>query len=224
MKLLILWMGIFLLVPRPASGQAAGDSVRLDYDSIQDARMDRMDWRTDRRFERIEGDQDLLGGSVDTMGIILDSFRHHLERLDVEKQSQSEKLLLLGEELEATRESSRIYQEKLKVTLWISGMIILVLLSASFLVLLLYGLKTRQLLDRFRWKQKQIRKDLSGQIETQEELFLRALSVQDQKLRAELRTQKSAVKKAARKMARKTSRKTVMEAIRKFKLKKRKGS
>ena len=182
--------------------------------------MERMEWRTDRRLDRVEEYQEALDGSMDSVGIIIDNIRHHLQRLDLEKQSQSEKLLLLGEELEATRESSRDYREKLKVTLWISGIIILVLLSSSFLMLLWYGLKTRHLLDRLQWKQKQFRKEFTGELSYQEELFLRALSVQDKKIRNKL----NAAKKAARKMARKTSRKTVVEALRKFKLKKRKGS
>ena len=176
----LAWMAVLCLIPLLSWSQVPEDSLKENRDSIQDARMDRMERRTERRLDQVEGDQETFDGSIDSIGVILDSFRHHLEWLDLEEQSQSEKLLLLGEELEATRESSRIYLERLKVILWISGIVILVMLSASFVILLIYGLKTRHLLYRLRWKQKQIRKELTDQ---------------KKKIRVELKAAKKTAKK-----------------------------
>ena len=116
--------------------------MEINYDSIQDVRTNQLERRVDRRLDQIEGEQVEAVESLDSMGLILEDLLNHLEHLEQDRQLQSERLSLLQDEIEHSRESSQEYRKGLQRILWIVGSVLLILLVASFLVLLLFSLKT----------------------------------------------------------------------------------
>jgi hypothetical protein len=193
-------MVVLLLIPLPARSQAGSDSVIVNYDSIQDARMDRMDWRTDS-----------LGG-------VTDELENRLEKAEEQSVLQRERLKLLEKEIEDARRSSREYQARLRRFLWVSGTVIIFLLGLTFLILLMFGMKTRQLLERFKRNQQKVREELSGEISNQETVLMSAISAHDQrvkddlklesrKLRRRIKSEKKATEKDTRKLIKKRMRK-----------------
>ncbi len=206
----IIWTALLILIPQQGWSQVPADSVKSSYDSLQDARTERLEWRTGRQLEQLERARELSQSALDSMELMIGNLRQQAVDREVESQVLSEKLSLLGEELERTSESSRRYRKQLHQTLWITGSVLLALLVASFLIVFLYGVNTRHLLKRFRWKQKQVRKQLSAEISSQEELFLDALSQQYLQVKGELKTH------------RKKLRKEIPKIIQKMKIRKRK--
>jgi hypothetical protein len=187
------------MMPLPAWSQFQADTIRERYDSIQDARMERMEWRSNRRFNRLEEVQQAQREALDSMALVTEGLRQQLEHLERRGQIQSEKLSMLEEELESSRRSSLEYRDSLQRFLWVSGMLILLLIGLSFLILLLFGMKTRHLVERLRWKQKQVNRELAGEIEHQEKLFFGALQAQKDSLQGELKAHKRESKRTIRK-------------------------
>jgi hypothetical protein len=174
------------MMPLPAWSQFQADTIRERYDSIQDARMERMEWRSNRRFNRLEEVQQAQREALDSMALVTEGLRQQLEHLEHRGQIQSEKLSLE-------------YRDSLQRFLWVSGMLILLLIGLSFLILLLFGMKTRHLVERLRWKQKQVNRELAGEIEHQEKLFFGALQAQKDSLQGELKAHKRESKRTIRK-------------------------
>jgi hypothetical protein len=170
------------MISIPAWSQFGADSSRAGYDSIQDARMERMEWRTNRRFNLLEevlkGDREAL----DSMGLAMKSLRQQLEHLGQQGQVRSEKLSMLEEELESSRRAAQQYRDSLRRFLWISGMLIVLLIGLSFLILLLFGMKTRHLVERLRWKQKQVNRELAGELKAHRKNTKRTIKKALQKL------------------------------------------
>ena len=203
---ILLYFSIFLLpVPQIAMGQVTGDSTTIDLDSIQDARMDRMEWQTGRQVNRLNEGQARQDAALDSADQVLDALREKVSRLDRDRESQSEQLRQLEEELARTSEASRMYQEKLRNAVWISGTFLLLLLIASFLVLFVYGLKTRHLMERFRDKLKRLGRELRGELKSQKKT-----------LRSEI--------KSVNKATRRKSMKAITDSIKGLKVKKLKKS
>jgi len=183
--------------------------MEINYDSIQDVRTNQLERRVDRRMDQLEGEQMDNGESLDSMGLILEDLLNHMEHLERDKQFQSEQLSLLQDEIEHSQEASRQYRKGLQRVLWIVGSVILILLSTSFLVLLLFSLKTRSLMDRLKWKQKRLGSELKAQ---------------KKEVRRAMRSQKMEIRKGARvkkKSVRKITRKEIQKKLASFKFRKK---
>jgi len=155
-----------------------------------------LEWYTGRQLRQLEGIQDQAWASIDSIERLVTGLQHQLISQEEDNQLLSERLTMLMGELESTRESTFRYRKQLHQTLWISGSVLLFLILAGFIYLLLYEVNTRQLLERFRIKQKRVRKQLSSEISNQEELLLDALSRQYHTVRQELKAQRKKVRKA----------------------------
>jgi hypothetical protein len=158
------WLVALLMIPRMAWPQTLQDTAWAIRDSILDARMDRLEWQANRRMELMQERVDETRFQIDSIVPVLEQLHRDLTRLEQEKLAQSEMIRGLGVELEASRASSERYRERLQRTLWLSATVLLTLLFAVFIILLLYSLKTRHLLDRLNWRLEQVRKELWGQM------------------------------------------------------------
>ena len=220
------WMCIVVFLPAIVYSQEISDSAQTVRDSLQDARMDRIEWQADRRMDRFDEDQARQDGSLDSMGTGLELLLDQVEKLDRDGSFQAEQLEQLEEELERMAEASRAYQDRLRNTLWISASFLLLLLIVSFLILYVYGLNTRVLLDRFRRRQKQWRKSLSQDMDRQEEVFLDALSSQNVRIKEEMKRQRKELRAEIRsesRAARKKALKAVAKSFKGLKIKKKKS-
>ena len=89
----------------------------------------------------------------------------------------------------------------------------------TFLILLLYGVQTRQRLERVKKDQNQVRNELSEEISSQEAIIMAALSARDQKANEELKLMGRDLRrrmKTQKKAAEKNTRKRIKKAIRKL--------
>jgi hypothetical protein len=199
------------------------DSVQAVRDSLQDARMDRMerlDNRTEKHLYQLDGEQLLQDQTIDSLATELDRVREELKLLAMDREHQAEQLEILGEELEQTIETSRINHSRLRNSLWISGTVAFLLLLASFLILFVYGHNTRQLLGRLRKRQNRLRKMVTQDMERQEEVFMDALSSQHIRIRTEMKQQRKELKAEIRKQ--KKAWKSISDSLKRLKIKKRK--
>ena len=169
--------------------------MEINYDSIQDLRTNQLERRVERRLDQIEGEQVEAVESLDSLGLILEDLLNHLEHLDQDRLLQSERLSLLQDEIEHSRESSLEYRKGLQRILWIVGSVMLILLVASFLVLLLFSLKNRSLLDRLNWRQKRF----SSELKKQKKELQSALRSQKKEFRKESIIRKRSIRKRTRK-------------------------
>ena len=186
---------VFLISSLPRS--AGQDSITA-YDSLQDARVERLEWNTGKQLRQLQGIQDQAVASIDSLERFITGLQHQLISLEEDNQLMSERLSLLMGELESTRASTFRYRKQLHQTLWISGSVLLFLILASFIYLLLYEVNTRQLLERYRLKQKRVRQQLSSEVKSQEKQLLDALSQQYREVKQELKAQRKKVRKAVR--------------------------
>lgn len=194
-RTILVQMLIMLTAPLLVWSQTRQDSMEINYDSIQDVRTNQLERRVDRRLDQIEGEQEETVESLDSMGLILEDLLNHLNHLEQDRQLQSERLSLLKDEIEHSRESSQEYRKGLQRILWIAGSVMLILLVASFLVLLLFSIKNRSLMDRLNWNQKRF----SSKLKSQKKEFKNALQSQKKELRKESRIRKRSVRKMTRK-------------------------
>jgi len=185
---------IMLMVPLLVWSQTRQDSMEINYDSIQDVRINQLERRLDRRMDQIEGEQVEAVESLDSMGLILEDLLNHLEHLEQDRQMQSERLSLIQDEIEHSRKSSQEYRKSLHRILWIAGSVILILLVASFLVLLLFSLKTRSLTERLKWNQKRF----GDELKTLNIRIQREMQLQKKALKKESRIRKKSVRKTTR--------------------------
>jgi hypothetical protein len=191
-KLFVTAGFILLLAALPAAWtQDPVDSVVTPYDSLQDKRIDRVESREQQhelRVNRLESVQEGQGTALDSARLILEEFRVALEHAEREQLLQAEQLRSLDAEVQQARDSARIQRERLARTFWSSSVIILVLLSALFMLLLLHGIRTRHQLELFKQDQALAHENLGRK---------------QRVLGKELKQQQRSSKKAARKSARK---------------------
>jgi hypothetical protein len=210
---------ILIFLSLPGWSRDDVDTTGVNYDSIQDQRMDRMEWRNGHRFRIIGEEQEKQQGKLDTIGSAVGDIEIQLEELERESLIQKERMEFLEKELDKASRSSGEYRRKLNHFLWVSGTVILLLVGMTFLILLLYGMKTRQLLERAKKDQKQVKNELSEEISNQEAIFMAALSARDQKANEELKLMGRDLRrrmKTEKKAAEKNTRKRIKKAIRKL--------
>lgn len=184
---LILIIALLSSLPVDSMARSPSDSTMLDRDSIQDARMDRIERSASRTSDRVDGTLKLLTTETDSLDREMTVLKEQVEKLDREKQSLDKGLQQVTRELEILHESSTIFRERLQLSLWLSSAILLLLLSASFAILRIYGIRTRHLMDLFGAKQRQDKKELSRRIANQEDRFMGALKALKRRFKMELR-------------------------------------
>ena len=216
---------IMMMLPIEGWSREGVDSVQVNYDSIQDARIDRMEWRNGRRFRIMGEEQEKQQGKVDSIKGAVSDLEIRLQELEEESLFQKEQLEILEKELDETRRISGEYRRRLQHFLWVSGIVILLLLGLTVLILLMFGMKTRQLLERFKRNQQQVSEELSGEISNREAVLMAAISAHDQRVKNDLKLQRRELRqkmKAETKAAEKDTRKRIKKAIRKLRSGRRK--
>lgn len=193
--------------------QVRDDTVPAGYDSLQDARVNRMEQRIDRRIYRMEENQEDASFRIDSLERMLEALVRQIQQLEKENEVQDEALdgltaglgRLTGE-VGRQEEAARLYRAKYRRLLgWSTGGILL-LLSAGFVFLLVFSIRTRQLLktkirgvmegtdtalNRIKRKQKKFREKLLARVEADHRA-----------LRSRIRAQRKAVRRTARKEVR----------------------
>ena len=157
------WILSFLLVPALLCAQSRIDSFHTPYDSLQDVSARRMEaqWRV--QLNRVE---EKLSESIrlsDSLAREVDLLKRRIGPLETDKIRLDGEVESLQETLdERTRESNE-YRQKLHNTLWIIGIVFLLLLMISFAYLLFYSYRTRILLRSIQTRLKQLRKAVKMQ-------------------------------------------------------------
>jgi hypothetical protein len=157
------WIFSLLLVPALLSAQSRIDSFYTPYDSIQDLTARRMEAQWRIQLNRME---EKLSESIrlsDSLLMELDLLKRRIGPLETDKIRLDGEVKSLQERLvERTRESNE-YRQKLHNTLWITGIVFLLLLLISFAYLLFYSYRTRIMLGSIQTRLKQLRKVLKLQ-------------------------------------------------------------
>jgi hypothetical protein len=86
----------------------------------------------------------------DSLAMELGLMEKRLEQLQKEHLNMDDQIRAQGKQLEDTSAESRDYRQKLQSSLWVAGTILLILLISSFVILLIYSLKTRWLLENLK--------------------------------------------------------------------------
>jgi len=164
---ILCWIFCLFLMAVAARSQSRVDSFYTPYDSIQDLKRQRAERAWARQIQGIAEQlaesarlNDSLAGEVGSLTGRIGALEGENNKL---KGEVGELEVLLEER---TRESDH-YRQRLQTILWITGALLLLLLLGSFLFLLQYSLRTRQLVRTVRARLKRLQKAVKRQ---QEEL------------------------------------------------------
>ena len=126
----------------------AADSTFSRYDSIQDRRMEQIRQEARYRLDQLRDDQDALLGAVDSLLEVQDSLGELLVRLDRENRELSGQWMLLRENADRAAEASADYRQRLHRTLWLSGVLMLLLILGLAAYLFSRSIRIRDFLQR----------------------------------------------------------------------------
>ena len=180
--------------------------VSVDYDSLQDVRVDRIEQRIDRRIWQMEETQEGASYRIDSLEGMLDAMFRHIQRLERDNEVREKEIVRLTSEISRQEEAASLYRERYRRLFWWSTSLTLLLLMAGFVFLLVFSIHTRQLLT------KKIRGIMEGtdmalitlkkkQKKFSEKLLAR-VKADNRALRSRIKSQRKAVRRTARKEVR----------------------
>ena len=120
-------------------GQVPGDSVTVNYDSIQDVRINQMQYRINARINQLGEIQTTISEQLNTIYDKQEAYRERMDLLAEQEHALKEDLSVLRQKIDTNLEASYNYRLRLQRRLWISGFIIFVLIVSIFLTLLLHA-------------------------------------------------------------------------------------
>jgi DNA repair exonuclease SbcCD ATPase subunit len=179
------------------TGQQPEDSLTVDYDSLQDVRVDRLEWWFSRSMEQLDRARSESDREIDSLRGVLQGVRHLNRELGLQNSQQFAQIEELEETANRQQQAFTAYRGRLHTTLWVTGSILLALLFASFLFLLLRSERTRHLLAKLRGEFKVHRKEYRRELKARSLQQRKELKAQRKELKAqqkELKAQQKELK------------------------------
>jgi predicted nucleic acid-binding Zn-ribbon protein len=192
-------MACFL--PLISWSRSPADTLEVNYDSIQDLRVNRLESRFDGRMDRLEVTQDQLDQALGEMASEREELENAVERLhdqviglEEENRDQSVRLDGIDKRQEETAESTVNFRARLRRTIWILAVSLLLLMLLLSAGLFLLALRTGKEIRTLGRRQKKLGR---RERELREELDL--LRSQEKSLWKEIRKERRARKSQIRK-------------------------
>ena len=156
-------LAALLFLSSYALPQGNTDSLSTRYDSLQDLRVMQFMRSIERRVGEIE-QQSVESGQVrDSLADVIDALLQQAGHLARENQRLEAEINAVRQELDRSTGESIRYREKLEGTLLVAGLVLVILIAASFVFLLIFTLRTRRMLEKLKGRLVRLRKNLKEQ-------------------------------------------------------------
>lgn len=189
-EILLLFLAGTGILSSPLRAQSSPDSLRTRYDSLQDVRSSRFEHSVRRQFNRVDESQVTLQEMIDSVRLVMEEVLVRLDRMEDQQQSLSQTITRNQEAFSGWRESSMVYRQRLHRWLWMTGSAMFILIVSVFLFLLIFSLRTRNLLEKVMLKQQQIlirQKEMGDEARGMEKGIRKEILARDRKVRKKIK-------------------------------------